>query len=134
MNFLLMNSELLSSRSRLVLLALVLLSPLAASADCPTCAIGYPYSSTNPLTSVAFNESTVLKAFNTNVTGITDTIRAWYSDEHAPALGIRRVIVKTSTGTTTTDYPISPLASNPSSVTNPLVGTTILSGDQAGTD
>src|SRR6266568_2890337 len=126
MNYLPMNSASRLSRSKLVLLALVLLSPLAAWADCPTCAVGYPYASTNALTSVAFNESTVLKAFNTNVTGITDTIRAWYSDEHALALGIRRVIVKTSTGSTTNDYPITPQTSNPSSVTNPLVGSIFL--------
>ena len=106
----------------------------AATSTCPTCAVGYPYASTNSLTSVVFSESTVLKAFNTNVTGIADTIRAWYSDEHALTLGIRRVIVKTSSGSTTNDYPITPLTANPGSVTNPLVGSTILSGDQAGTD
>ena len=101
---------------------------------CPTCTVGYPYASTNPLTSISFNESEVLRAFNTNVTGITDTIRAWYNDEHALTLGIRRVIVKSRNGSTTTEYPITALTSNPGSVTNPLVGTTIASGDQAATD
>src|SRR5882672_7175853 len=72
-----------------VLLFAVFTTSEAPAATCPTCVIGYPYSSTNPLTSVVFNESTVLKAFNTNVTGIADTIRAWYSDEHALTLGIR---------------------------------------------
>ena len=96
--------------------------------------MGYPYASTNPLTSVVFNESEVLAAFNTNVTGVTDTIRAWYNDEHALTLGIRRVIVKSSSGSTTNNYPITALTNNPGAVTNPMVGTTIATGDQAGTD
>ena len=107
---------------------------IVASSACATCTVGYPYTSTNPLTSISFSESEVLCAFNTNVTGITDTIRAWYSDERALTLGIRRIIVKTSSGSTTNDYPITALTSNPGSVANPLVGTTIASGDQAGTD
>src|SRR5207247_171520 len=43
-------------------------------------------------------------------------------------------IVQTKTGTTTTDYPVSALSTNPGSVLNPQVGTTALDGDQAGTD
>jgi len=61
-------------------------------------------------------------------------IRVYYNDEHALSLGVRRVIVKTAGGTTTTDYPITALGSNPGSALNPLVGSTALSGDQAGTD
>src|SRR5207245_281304 len=60
--------------------------------------------------------------------------KAWYNDEHALTLGVRRVIVQTKTGTTTTDYPVSALSTNPGSVLNPQVGTTALDGDQAGTD
>ena len=92
----------------------------------------YPYPSSNPLTSVAFNESTVLRAANLDSTnGYFDL---WYSDEHALALGVGTVVVKTSSGTTTTNYPISPLTSNPGAVQNPAIGTTATSGDQAGTD
>src|SRR5262249_36973730 len=58
----------------------------------------------------------------------------WYSDEHALALGVRQVNVKTATGTTTTNYTVSPLTSNPGSVTNPQLGASDLTGDQAGTD
>ncbi|HEY1376791.1 MAG TPA: SdrD B-like domain-containing protein, partial [Gemmataceae bacterium] len=58
----------------------------------------------------------------------------WYSDEHALALGVGTVIVKTAGGTTTTNYPIAPLTSNPGVVFNPAVGTTATTGDQAGTD
>jgi hypothetical protein len=92
----------------------------------------YPYASSNPLTSVAFNESTVLKAANFDTAnGYFDV---WYSDEHALALGVGTVVVKTASGTTTTNYPIAPLTSNPGAAVNPAVGTTATSGDQAGTD
>lgn len=101
---------------------------------CASCIIGYPYSSTNPLTSIPFNESSVLAAFNTNVTGITDTIRLFYNDEHAMTLGISRVAVRTSGGWATNTYSVAPLGSDPGSTTNPAVGSTILSGAQAGVD
>jgi hypothetical protein len=92
----------------------------------------YPYPSNNPLISVAFNESTVLKASYLDVAnGFFDV---WYSDEHALALGVSQVNVKTSGGTTTTNYPVAPLTADPDSVLNPAVGTTATSGDQAGTD
>src|ERR1051326_5255831 len=116
----------------LALLSL-LLGQSAALADC-ACVVGYPYTSSNPRTSVAFNESTVLKGFSTNLVGLTDTVKVWYNDEHALVLGVRRVIVNTASGSTTNDYPLSVLSTSPSAVTNPLVGTTALSGDQAGTD
>jgi len=92
----------------------------------------YPYASSNPLTSIAFNESTVLRA--ANLDAVNGFFQLWYNDEHALALGVRQVIVKTSTGTTTTNYSITPLTSNPGSATNPQLGTTDASGDQAGTD
>jgi len=101
--------------------------------QCP-CSLGYPFASTNARTSVVFNESEVLRAFGPSVAGSNDTIKVWYSDEHALTLGIHRVIVKTAGGSTTNDYPVSPLLNNPDSAINPLVGTTALSGDQAGTD
>jgi hypothetical protein len=92
----------------------------------------YPYASSNPLTSIAFNESTVLKGATLDTTnGFLDV---WYSDEHALALGVGTVVVKTASGTTTTNYAISPLTSNPGSVNNPNLGATASSGDQAGTD
>ena len=82
----------------------------------------YPYPSSNPLTSIAFNESTVLKAANLDTTnGFFDL---WYSDEHALALGVRQVNVMSANGTITTNYPITPLTTNPGSAVNPLLGTT----------
>lgn len=92
----------------------------------------YPYASSNPLTSVAFNESTVLRA--ANLDAANGFFQVWYSDEHALALGIGSVVVKTAAGTTTTNYPIAPLTSNPGAAYSPAVGTTATSGDQAGTD
>jgi hypothetical protein len=49
-------------------------------------------------------------------------------------LGVRQVVVKTKSGTTTTDYPLAPLSSNPGSAIGPAVGSTPTSGDQAGND
>ena len=103
------------------------------SNPCP-CVIGYPFASSNPRTSIAFNESEALRAFSPNVAGATDTLKVWYADEHALTLGIRQVIVKTSSGINTSDYPIELLSSVPDSAVNPAVGTTALTGDQAGTD
>ncbi len=100
---------------------------------CP-CVLGYPFSSDNPRTSVVFSESEALRAFSPNVAGPNDTLKVWYNDEHALTLGIRRVIVKSSSGTTTTDYPLTPLGTVPDGALNPQVGATALTGDQAGTD
>ncbi|HYL74919.1 MAG TPA: hypothetical protein VEU96_11985 [Bryobacteraceae bacterium] len=89
---------------------------------------GYPFGTAPALSSVVFSESDTLQAFDfTN-----GVIRAWYTDEHALTLGVRRVVVKTSTGTTTTDYPFTDFSGV--SAVNPLVGTTFAAGDQAGTD
>src|SRR5204863_6084765 len=99
-----------------------------------SCVIGYPYASSEPRTSVVFNESGVLRAFKPAIATTGDRLMVFYNDEHALALGVRRVIVKTTAGTTTTDYPVSPLLSIPGSQANPDVGTTALTGDQAGTD
>jgi hypothetical protein len=92
----------------------------------------YPYPSSNPLTSIAFNESSVLVGANLDLTN--GAFDVWYSDEHALALGIGTVVVKTSSGTTTTNYALSPLTSDPGSALNPAVGSTATTGDQAGTD
>jgi hypothetical protein len=92
----------------------------------------YPYPSSNPLTSVAFNESSVLKA--ANLDSANGTFEVWYSDEHALALGVRQVTVKTPGGSTTTNYAVTPLTSNPGVALNAAVGSTITTGDQAGVD
>jgi len=96
---------------------------------------GYPYASSNPLTSVVFNEVEVLRAIQPAGAIPMAIVRLFYNDEHALTLGVRRVAVKDASGTTTnTDYPVSPLATNPGSVTNAQFGTNELVGDQSGLD
>lgn len=104
------------------------------SSPCPSCAVQYPYPSSNPRTSLAFSESEVLRGFSTNLVSINDTIKVWYNDEHALVLGMRQIAVKTGSGWTTNNYAVSPLTSNPGSVNHPAVGSTIPAGDQSGTD
>src|SRR5205814_1739967 len=101
------------------------------------CTPPYPYTSANPLTSLPFSESEVLRFAKLSVDAncVPTALQVFYNDEHAVALGVRQVKVKgPGTATTTTDYPVSPLSSNPGSAMPPQVGSTISSGDQAGTD
>ena len=108
-----------------------------AQNGCVSCTLGYPDNSNLPRSAQPFNESEVLRAFTPgpSICGqAPEYIKLWYSDEHALTLGVRRVIVKTSGGTTTTDYPITPTPASPSCVDHPLVGTTIQTGDQSGND
>ena len=95
---------------------------------------GYPYASSNPLTSTVFNESEVLRAIQPSGSWPNGVVSMFYNDEHALTLGVRSVVVKTAGGMTTTDYPVSPLAASPSSVTSPQTGTNILTGEQSGLD
>jgi hypothetical protein len=95
---------------------------------------GYPDSSNNPLSSTAFNEDGVLRAIQPAGTWPNGVVRLFYNDEHAMTLGVRSVAVKTASGTTSMDYTVSPLPSDPGSVTSPLTGTNMLSGDQSGLD
>ena len=101
----------------------------SAIVDC-----GYPYTSSNPLTSVVFNESEVLRAIQPSGGPPTGIVRLFYNDEHALTLGVRQVNVKSASGTTMTDYPVSPLMTDPGSVTNAQTGTTTLAGPQSGLD
>jgi hypothetical protein len=97
---------------------------------------GYPsMSTTSPLTSVVFNESETLRGVVPSGGAPVAIVRAFYNDEHALTLGVRQVVVMTAAGgTTMTDYPVSPLATDPGSVTNPKTGTNMLIGDQSGLD
>src|SRR4051812_6357108 len=95
---------------------------------------GYPYSSSNALTSVVFNESDVLRAIQPSGSASSGVVRLFYNDEHAMTLGVRSVVVKTASGSTTTDYPVSPLLSDPGSVTSPQTGTNMLVGLENGLD
>jgi hypothetical protein len=95
---------------------------------------GYPYTSNSPLTSIVFNEDEVLRAIAPSGGAPVGTVALFYNDEHALTLGVREVGVKSASGTTTTDYPVSPLTTDPGSVTNPQTGTNQLVGDQSGLD
>jgi uncharacterized repeat protein (TIGR01451 family) len=111
--------------------------PAPTCPSLPACTPAYPFTSGNPNTSVVFSESDVLEDAVWGFTngGCAPTqIRVFYSDEHALSLGVRQVVVKTASGTTTTNYPIAATPSSPSSVQSPAVGSTIGSGDQAGAD
>jgi hypothetical protein len=81
----------------------------------------YPFASSNPLTSVAFNESDVLAAAALNLNN--NTFDVWYTDEHAMTLGVNQVTVIAANGTsTTTNYPVTAMNGNPGAATNPAVG------------
>jgi len=95
---------------------------------------GYPYASDVALTSVVFNESEVLRAIRPSIDAAGGVVTLLYGDEHAMTLGVRQVVVKSAAGTTTTDYPVSPLSVSPSSVVNPQTGTNALTGDNSGLD
>jgi len=95
---------------------------------------GYPSTSGNVLSSTVFNESEVLRAIVPSGSWPNGTISVFYNDEHALTLGVRSVVVKSASGTTTTNYPVTALSSVPGSALTPQVGTSILSGDQSGLD
>ncbi len=89
-------------------------------------ALLYPFASSNPLTSIGFSESDVLVSAKLDTTN--GTFDVWYTDEHALSLGVRQVNVITASGTTTTNYAVAPLTSDPGAALNPAIG------DPAGTD
>jgi len=95
---------------------------------------GYPSASSNPLTSTTFNENEVLRAIRPAGSWPNGVVQMFYNDEHAMTLGVRQVAVKMMSGTTTTDYPVTPLATNPGSSTNAQTGSNVLVGDQSGLD
>jgi len=97
-------------------------------------ACGYPYSSGTPLTGTVFNEVEVLRAIQPAGAIPMAIVRLFYNDEHALTLGVRNVTVKDTSGTTSTDYPVSPLTTNPGTVTSAQFGTSTLAGDQSGLD
>jgi hypothetical protein len=95
---------------------------------------GYPTTTGSSLSKVTFSENEVLAAIQPQGAAPQGIVRLFYNDEHALTLGVRQVAIKTSSGTTTTDYPVTPLATNPGSAINPQTGTNMLVGDQRGID
>jgi hypothetical protein len=95
---------------------------------------GYPMTGGSALSQVTFSENEVLRAIQPEGAAPQGIVRLFYSDEHALTLGVRNVVVKTAAGATTMDYAVSPLTTDPGSVTNAQLGTTELRGDQSGLD
>ncbi|HQU45816.1 MAG TPA: hypothetical protein PK867_23580, partial [Pirellulales bacterium] len=90
----------------------------------------YP-NATNTLMAVPFNESETISPPNGNSTYppvgstvnlVTGKIGIFYTDERAMILGVSQATVTTSSGTKTLTDTVSPLTTDPGSVTNPLVG------------
>jgi hypothetical protein len=104
------------------------------------CMLGYNNQVANAPTpaQVIFNESDILTAVSpaTSLAAIPGiTLSLWYSDEHAMTLGVRHTTVIDAAGNQSdTDYALSTLMASPDVVSNPRVGATALTGDQAGTD
>lgn len=120
-----------------LIFCLIYSQTITAQIGCKSCRLGYPDNSNPPRSQQVFSESSMLVALDPipSVCGkAPEYVKVWYTDEHAILLGVRRVIVKTSNGTTTTDYHITPTPASPTCVDHPLVGTTVPSGDQSGND
>jgi len=94
---------------------------------------GYPMGTTG-LAAVVFNESTVLESVVPSGGEPTATIAVFYNDEHAMTLGVRQVVLMSAAGPMMTDFPVSLLPSDPGSVTDPMLGTTMITGDNSGLD
>lgn len=104
------------------------------------CTLSYPTGSAPSLSSVIFNEAIDLQGYGPTFVLPHGKIIAWYNDEHAMTLGVYQVYVTNAAGQTTlTDYSSQftfnngALSAGTDSLTLP-VGTTALTGDQAGTD
>jgi hypothetical protein len=95
---------------------------------------GYPNTSSGPLGAVAFNEAEVLRAIQPARAMSRGIVRVFYNDEHALTLGVRSVVVKSASGTTTTNYSVSALGPAPGSAVAPQTGTNEVAGDQSGLD
>ena len=91
---------------------------------------GYPYSSSNALTNVAFNESSVLAAIVPSGGYPFASIQLFYTDEHAMTLGVGETVING----VSTKYTVSPLPGSPGVVDNPKTGTNQITGQQAGVD
>jgi hypothetical protein len=91
---------------------------------------GYPFASSNPLTDILFNESTVLAAIVPSGGYPFSSIQLFYNDEHAMTLGVHQTVING----VSTDFPTSPLTKSPDIVEMPQTGTNLIIGQQAGVD
>jgi hypothetical protein len=91
---------------------------------------GYPFASSNALTDILFNESTVLAAIVPSGGYPFASIQLFYNDEHAMTLGVHKTVING----VSTDFPVSPLTKSPDIVNTPQTGTNLIVGQQAGVD
>jgi cysteine-rich repeat protein len=75
----------------------------------------------------------LLPSAGTTVTS-SQTLQAYYNDDNAMLLGVRKNTINDTGGQTETNYSVSAMPANPGAVNNPDVGTTDLNGDEAGAD
>ena len=91
---------------------------------------GYPYSSSNALTDILFNESSVLAAIVPSGGYPFASIQLFYNDEHAMTLGVRETVINGAS----TPFPVSTLGKSPDIVNTPATGSNLIIGQLAGVD
>jgi hypothetical protein len=91
---------------------------------------GYPFASSNALTDILFNESSVLAAIVPSGGYPLASIQLFYNDEHAMTLGVNEAVING----VSTMFPVSPLTKSPDTVNNPDTGTNLIIGQLAGVD
>jgi hypothetical protein len=89
----------------------------------PMCNLPYPFSSSNPRTSVVFNESSILTGVSPAIAHAGDVIKAFYIDEHALTLGANG-----------NGHTVSPFAANLNAVAGSVSAPTLSIGDPAAVD
>jgi cysteine-rich repeat protein len=75
----------------------------------------------------------LLPSAGTAVTS-SQTLQAYYNDDNAMLLGVRKNVINDTGGQTETNYTVSSMPANPGAVNNPDVGSSTLNGDEAGAD
>ena len=91
---------------------------------------GYPFASSNPLTDILFNESTVLAAIVPSGGYPLASMQLFYNDEHAMTLGVNEAVINGVSKL----FPVSPLTKSPDIVNSPDTGTNLIIGQLAGVD
>lgn len=116
----------------------VKLSSGGVTPECTSCMMTYPDNSNLPRSGAIFSESDVLVAAEPGQTTCGSDpkeIKVWYSDEHPISLGVRQVIIKTKSGTTITNYPVTPSPQKSAGIAiEPQIGATDQTGDNSGND
>lgn len=105
--------------------------------ECKSCLMPYPDNSNLPRSGQLFNENEVLVASEPgiNTCGIQpEQIKVWYADEHPLCLGVRQVNIKTASGIKSYNFDVTASPTSASIATDPLLGTTVQSGDFSGND